>query len=57
LDEIAAVVYEEKSGQAFVYLATHRKTHFYQKAITQPKIIQPENPCNMRKDLSYQSIL
>jgi hypothetical protein len=36
---------------------TQKKKHFYQRTITRPKIIQPENPCNMRKDLSYRSIL
>jgi hypothetical protein len=55
LDEIAPLVYEEKSGQAFVYLATHRKkTPFLSKGHNSAKNHSTRKPVQYAQGLELQ---
>jgi hypothetical protein len=46
-----------RRGTTVCVSGTQTKNHVLFKGQTPPKIIQPDNPCKMRKALSYKSIL
>jgi hypothetical protein len=54
LDKIAPVVYEEYSGQAFAYLATHRKNTFLSKGHNSAKNHTTGKPVQYAQGLELQ---